>query len=153
MLVEIYKFHNHQFASLVGTEFAPGTLKKFKTALSSLEAFVTWKFSKADIAINALNYQFITDYEFYLKTVPGLQHNSAVGIIKKLKKIGRQCVANDWIMQDPFMNYKIKTHGTQRAFLLEDELKIIAEKCIQIERLSQVRDIFFFRLFHRAFLQ
>jgi site-specific recombinase XerD len=144
MLVEIYRFHNEQFASLVGTEFAPGTLKKFKTALSSLEAFVKWKFSKADIAISDLNYQFITEYEFYLKTVRGLQHNSAMGIIKKLKKIVRQCVANDWIVKDPFMNYKIKTHETHRAYLLEDELKIIASKYIQVERLSQVRDVFLF---------
>jgi site-specific recombinase XerD len=147
MLVEIYQSHNQQFASLVGAEFAAGTLKKFKTALSSLEAFVKWKFSKADIAINHLNYQFITDYEFYLKTVRGLQHNSAMGIIKKLKKVVRQCVANDWLSKDPFMNYKIKTYVTHRAYLLEDELKIIATKNLQIERLSQVRDVFLFSCF------
>ena len=147
MLVEIYKYHNEQFANLVGKEFSVGTLKKFKTALSSLEAFINWKFNKSDISINFLNYQFITDYEFYLKAVRGLQHNSAMGIIKKLKKIVRQCVANDWLDKDPFMNYKIKTNETKRAFLLEDELKIIADKQFQIERLTQVRDIFLFSCF------
>jgi len=147
MLVEIYKCHNEQFAALVGKEFSAGTLKKFKTALSSLEAFIKWKFNKADLPINSLNYQFVTDYEFYLKSLRGLQHNSAMGIIKKLKKIVRQCVANEWIDKDPFMNYKIKTHETHRAYLLEAELSIIAEKHFSVERLSQVRDIFLFSCF------
>jgi outer membrane protein assembly factor BamD (BamD/ComL family) len=106
LLVEIYQYHNQQFATLVGKEYSAGTLKKFKTALSSLEAFIKWKFAKADISIKDLNYQFITDYEFYLKAVRGLQHNSAMEIIKKLKKIVRQRVANDWINKDPFMTTK-----------------------------------------------
>jgi site-specific recombinase XerD len=147
MLVEIYRYHNDQLATLVGKDFAIGTLKKFKTALTSLEAFLQWKFSKADISIRELNYQFITDYEFYLKGVRGMQHNSAMGIIKKLKKIVRQCVANEWLEKDPFMNYKIKTQETSRDFLLEEELNHMAEKYIEVERLAQVRDLFIFSCF------
>ncbi|MDQ4140517.1 MAG: Arm DNA-binding domain-containing protein [Bacteroidota bacterium] len=37
MLVEIYQHHNQQFAALVGKEFALGTLKRFKSALASLD--------------------------------------------------------------------------------------------------------------------
>lgn len=147
MLIEIYRYHNEQFATLVGKDFASGTLKKFKTALASLEAFIQWQFSKADIAIRDLNYQFITDYEFYFKSVRGLQHNSAMGVIKKLKKIVRQCVANEWMDKDPFMNYKVKTYETHRAYLLEDKVNIMAEKHIEVERLAQVRDLFLFSCF------
>lgn len=147
MLVEIYRYHNDQLSMLVGKDFAPGTLKKFKTALASLEAFLQWKFNKADLSIKDLNYQFITDYEFYLKTVRAMQHNSAMGIIKKLKKIIRQCVANEWLDKDPFMNYKIKTQETNRDFLLEEELNTLAEKPLEVERLAQVRDLFLFSCF------
>lgn len=147
MLVEVYQYYNQQVATLVGKEFAPGTLKRFKSALASLEAFIKWKFSKTDIAIKDINYLFITEYEFYLKSVRGLQHNSAVGIIKKLKKIVRQCVANDWLDKDPFMNYKVKTQETHRAYLLEAELNSIAQNNFAIERLSQIRDIFLFSCF------
>jgi hypothetical protein len=59
MLCEIYRYHNEQFADLVGKEYSAGSLKKFKTALSSLQAFLQWKFSKADIQIKDLNHQFI----------------------------------------------------------------------------------------------
>lgn len=67
-----------------------------------------------------------------------------MGIIKKLKKIIRLCVAHDWIEKDPFMNYKVKIRETNRPFLLQDELDRIINKPILTERLSQVRDIFVF---------
>jgi site-specific recombinase XerD len=147
MLVEVYKYHNQQFESLVGKEYAIGTLMKFRTALASLQGFITWKLGRADITIKELNHQFITDYEFYLKSVRGLQHNTAMSIIKKLKKIVRQCVANDWIDKDPFMSYKVKIHDTNRSYLSEEELNIISEKKFEVERLSQVRDLFLFSCF------
>jgi len=64
--------------------------------------------------------------------------------IKKLKKIIRLCVANDWLDKDPFKAYKITTKETHRNYLLEDELDIICNKEITIERLKLVRDIFVF---------
>jgi integrase-like protein len=47
-----------------------------------------------------LNHQFIADYELYLKSVRGMQHNSAMGDVKRIKKIVRQCVTNDWLNKD-----------------------------------------------------
>lgn len=91
-----------------------------------------------------VNHKFITDYEFYLKTIQKLQHNSAMGNIKKLKKIVRQCVANDWLDKDPFRSYKITTKETHRNFLLKDELELLRTKEITVQRLDQVRDIFVF---------
>lgn len=94
-----------------------------------------------------MNYQFITDYEFYLKSVRGLQHNPAMGLIKKFKKIVRGRVANDWLNKGSFMNYRIKTHETSRDFLLEEELNLMAEKHLEVDRLAQVRDLCQFSCF------
>jgi hypothetical protein len=38
-LIEVYKYHNDQFEKLVGSEFAYGTYKKFKSALKSPKTF------------------------------------------------------------------------------------------------------------------
>jgi len=143
-LVEVYKYHNEQFKKLVGLEYSHGTYKKFKSALVSLEKFIKWKFAKKDVNLSAVNHSFITDYEFYLKTIQKVQHNSAMGIIKKLKKIVRQCIANEWLDKDPFKSYKITTKDTQRNFLLKSELEILQSKRIIIQRLDQVKDIFLF---------
>jgi site-specific recombinase XerD len=143
-LIEVFKYHNEQFQKLVGLEFSHGTYKKYKSVLKSLENFIEWKFNKKDILLSAANHQFITEYEFYLKSVQKIQHNSAMGNIKKLKKIIRQCVANDWLLKDPFRSYKITTKETHRNYLLTDELDILRTKFITIQRLDQVRDIFIF---------
>ena len=147
LLIDIYSHHNEQVAALVGKDYAIGTLKKFKTALASLKAFLRWKFNVSDVSLKEVNYQFITEYEFYLKSIQGVQHNSAMGIIKKLKKIIRQCVANDWIAKDPFVGYKIRTQETSRDYLIESELEELSNKILPVNRLSQVRDIFVFSCF------
>ncbi len=64
--------------------------------------------------------------------------------IKKLKKIIRLCVANEWLDKDPFKSYKITTKETHRNFLLKGELEILRNKNITVQRLDQVRDIFLF---------
>ena len=94
--------------------------------------------------LTEVNHKFITDYEFYLKTVQYQQHNSAMVNIKKLKKIIRKCVANDSLDKDPFRSYKITTKETYRNFLMKDELEILHNKNISVQRLDQVRDIFLF---------
>ena len=143
-LAEVYKYHNEQFKQLVGKEFSNGTYKKFKSAFTSLQNFLEWKFSAKDVPLSSVNHNFVTDYEFYLKTVQRLQHNSAMGLIKKLKKIIRQCVANEWLDKDPFRSYKITTKETHRNFLLDGELETLRTKEISVQRLDQVRDIFLF---------
>jgi site-specific recombinase XerD len=143
-LLEVYDYHNKQIAELVGKEFAPGTLKKFKTAYTSVIDFIQWKFRSDDLPIKSLNFQFITDYEFYLKSVRSLQHNTVMGMIKKLKKIVRQCVANEWLDRDPFMSYRVKVRETIPVCLSEEELHTIETKKFVSSRLSQVRDIFVF---------
>ncbi len=143
-LIEVYHYHNDQFEKLVGSEFSYGTYKKFKSAIKSLKAFLEWEFKKKDVYLTDVNHKFITDYEFYLKTVQKLQHNSAMTNIKKLKKIIRLCVANEWLDKDPFKSYKITTKETHRNFLLKGELEILRNKNITVQRLDQVRDIFLF---------
>lgn len=142
-LMPVYREHIKHVSDLVGKEYATGTLKRFKAAFSSLEAYMEHK-KIDDIKLRELNHQFITGYEFFLKTLRNVEHNTAMGIIKKLKKIVRMCVANDWLEKDPFMNYKVKIRDTNRPFLLQDELDRIIALKFTAERLANVRDIFVF---------
>ncbi len=142
-LLQVYKQHVQEVKALVGKEYAEGTLKRFRAALTSLEAYLKHK-GIPDISLEDLDHQFITGYEFFLKTVRDIEHNTAMGIIKKLKKIVRICVPNEWLEKDPFMNYKVKIRETNRPFLLQDELDRIMALKFTAERLANVRDIFVF---------
>jgi site-specific recombinase XerD len=144
MLVEIYEQHNQQFAELVGKEFSEGTLKRFKTCKASIQGFLQWKYKARDLNIKKLGFEFVNDYEFYLKSIKNCSHNTAMGYVKKLKKIVRQCVAKDWLDKDPFMSYKVKIRETHRAYLSEEELQTLTDKEFAVARLDQVKDIFLF---------
>ncbi len=147
MLVPIFQDHNKKVEALVNDEFAPGTLIRYKTSLSHTIDFLKWKYNISDIDIRKIDHAFITEFEFYLRSVRKCNNNSAVKYIKNFGKIIRICIANGWIDKNPFVNYKSKVKEVERVFLVEEELQTMADKEFQIERLNQVKDIFLFSCF------
>ncbi len=147
MLIELFKDHNSKVASLVGKGFAPATHKRYETSLRHTQAFLKFQFGVADINIEKVDNAFITDYDYYLRTTNKCNNNSTLKYIKNLGKIIRICLSNGWIIKNPFVNYKGKIKTVNRVYLTEEEVQRMADKCFDIDRLSQVRDVFLFCCF------
>jgi len=147
MLIEIFREHNQRIKALVGNEFAPLTFLRYETSLRHTIGFLTYKFGITDIDIRRINHSFITDYDFYLRSVRGCANNSAVKYLKNFGKIIRICLSNGWITSNPFANYKGKIKTVDRVFLSAEEIQIISGKKFATDRLSQVRDVFLFCCF------
>lgn len=147
MLIPIFQDHNKKIEELVGKEYAPGTLERYKTSLKHTIDFLEWKYKISDIDILKINHAFITEYEFYLRSVRNCSNNTAVKYIKNFGKIIKICLANNWIDKNPFSNYKAKVREVERVYLTEDEIQKILNKEFATERLSLVRDIFLFSCF------
>ncbi len=147
MLIPIFQDHNNKIKELVGKEYAPGTLERYKTSLSHTIEFLQWKYKVSDIEINKIDHAFVTDYEFWLRSVRNCANNTAVKYIKNFNKIIKLCLANDWLDKNPFANYKSKVKEVERVYLSEEEIQNIIEKDFKTERLSLVRDIFLFSCF------
>lgn len=147
MLVPIFQDHNNKIKELVGKEYAPGTLERYTTSLKHTIEFIQWKYNVSDIDIKKIDHAFITDYEFWLRSVRNCANNTAVKYIKNFNKIIRICLANDWLDKNPFANYKSKVKEVERVYLTEEEIQAIIEKDFKNERLSLVRDIFLFSCF------
>ena len=147
MLIPIFQDHNNKIKELVGKEYAPGTLERYKTSLSHTVEFLQWKYKVSDIEITKIDHAFITDYEFWLRSVRNCANNTAVKYIKNFSKIIKICLANNWIDRNPFANYKSKVKDVERVYLSEGEIQNIIEKDFKTERLSLVRDIFLFSCF------
>ncbi|MFD1162064.1 site-specific integrase [Hwangdonia seohaensis] len=147
MLIPIFKDHNKKIEELVGKEYAPGTLERYKTSLKHTIDFLEWKYKVSDIDILKINHAFVTEYEFYLRSVRNCSNNTAVKYIKNFGKIIKICLANNWIDKNPFSNYKAKVREVERVYLSEDEIQKILNKEFATERLSLVRDIFLFSCF------
>jgi site-specific recombinase XerD len=147
MLIPIFKEHNSKIKKLLGIEYAPGTLERYETSLKHTSNFLFWKYNITDINIDKIDHAFITDYEFYLRTVRKCANNTAVKYIKNFNKIIKLCLANDWLDKNPFANYKSKVKEVERVYLSESEIQNIINKDFKTERLSLVRDIFLFSCF------
>ncbi|WP_445721228.1 site-specific integrase, partial [Flavobacterium sp.] len=147
MLVPIFQDHNNKIKELVGKEYAPGTLERYTTSLKHTIEFMQWKYNVTDIDITKIDHAFITDYEFWLRSVRNCANNTAVKYIKNFNKIIKICLANDWLDKNPFANYKSKVKEVERVYLSEEEVQAIIEKEFKTERLSLVRDIFLFSCF------
>ncbi|WP_317225045.1 phage integrase SAM-like domain-containing protein [Chryseobacterium aahli] len=151
-LIPIFVDHNERMERLIGKEFALGTLGRYKTCLSHIKEFLKWKFNLSDIDIKKIDYTFLNDFEFFLRTEKSCNNNSAVKYIKNFGKIIRSCLANGWMERNPFLNYNSNCNEVTRVFLNEQELEKMFNKNFKNERLSQVRYIFLFSCFYRLSL-
>jgi site-specific recombinase XerD len=143
-LINLFKYHNTRMKSLVGIDFAIGTYKRYVVTLGKVEAFLKNQFKKDDIRIDDLDHAFITNFEFYLKTIDKIQNNTAMKYIKNLKKVVRIAIENEWLDRDPFIRFKCTYKDPNRKYLSESELKSLESKSFQVQRLDQVRDMFVF---------
>jgi site-specific recombinase XerD len=147
MLLKIFQDHNNQVEKLVGKDFAPGTLERYKTAKKHVQAFIKLEYKLVDVNVKDVNHKFIHGFEYYLKTERNCSHNTAIKYITNFKKIIRIAYANDWISKDPFYNWKARLKTIDREFLSKEEIQKLVEKELTIKRLDQVKDIFIFSCF------
>ncbi len=147
MLIEIFQQHNDDIKTLIGKEYASATHVRYETSLKHTVSFLKWKYKVSDIDIRKIDHEFITGYEFYLKSVCNCCQNTTSKYIKNFGKIIRICLANGWLLKNPFINYKSKIVEVERAFLSQDEIETMFNKVFATDRLNQVKDIFLFSCF------
>ena len=95
--IDVFKDHNQKLEALVGQEFSKGTAERYRTSLKHTVDFMKWKYGIDDIEIRAINHNFVTEYDFYLRSVRKCANNSAVKYLKNFGKIVRICLSNGWL--------------------------------------------------------
>lgn len=145
-LCKLIEYHNTQMQQILTW----GTMKNYFTTQKYLGRFLTKKFGTNDIYLSEINYKFIIDFEFFLRFWKPVDHQRPLrnnGIMKHMERFQKMinlAKRLEWMINDPFSNYKLKFEKVQRGFLLIDELLTIEEKEFKIERLKQVKDLFVF---------
>lgn len=144
MIIPIYQNHNDKIEDLIGNGYAYGTLERFKISLKHLQEFILWKYNVSDISITKIDYAFVTEFEFYLRSIKKCNNNTAVKYVRNFRKIIKICLDNDWLDKNPCSRYEGKMKEVERDFLTEEELNRIYNKRFSSERLNVVKDIFIF---------
>jgi site-specific recombinase XerD len=143
-LLAVFEDHNTKMNSLVGQEFEKSTLQRYETCLMHCKDFLQCRYNISDIPVTKINFAFLNDFEYYLRSVRKCGNNSAIKYIKNLGKIVRICLGNGWLTVDPYLNYKPKQKAVHREVLNKEELDRLSKKKFSVERLSTVRDMFVF---------
>ncbi|MGJ1516839.1 site-specific integrase [Sphingobacterium siyangense] len=146
-LLEEFNAHNDEVLALVPTEYAKGTHERFMIAYRHVKEFIAFKYDLEDIEFRELDYEFVTDYAFYLKTEKKLSNNTAIKYITNLKKIVLRAVDKDIIPSNPFKRFKSKKTPPNKKPLMADELAMIESKTFSTARLELVRDVFVFQCY------
>jgi len=104
-LCSLITYHNTNMKEML----SPGTLKNYFTTEKYLKLFLQKKHNRKDIYLSELNYQFISEFEFFLRRSAPLQANNPLannGIMKhmeRLRKLVTLAAKMDWIPKDPFV--------------------------------------------------
>lgn len=128
-------------------EYALGTYTRYVTARSHVKEFIQYKYKRDDLEFYELDFEFIKDYEFYLKTVRNCCNNTALKYIGNFKKIVLLAVAKKIIPGDPFIEFNGKKTKIKKRPLTRAELHLMETKQFSSARLSAIRDIFVFQCY------
>jgi site-specific recombinase XerD len=146
-LIKIFEEYNADVKKLIGVDYSKSTWTKYDRTLRFTKEFIQWKYKSDDIHIRQLNFEFVTQCELYYKSVRKCSHNTTIKYISILKMIVLYCVANQWLENDPFALFGMTKEEVHPTFLTKQEIQLIAEKEIKIERISRVRDVYIFCCF------
>ncbi len=145
-LCKLMNYHNIEMKEA----FCWGTMKNYFTTQKYLEKFLKVRVKTTDIILRDINYKFVTDFEYYLKTYKPLDHQKPLGNngvmkhMERFRKMINVALKNEWMERDPFRAYKLKFTKYERGYLSSEELQQLERKEFKIERLQTVKDLFIF---------
>jgi integrase/recombinase XerD len=143
-ILSYYKQYLAKIKKLVGLEIKENTYSKFVYVGNHLEAFLKWKFQKADYPLEELSLQFLDDFGYYLKTEKKQEQITINKTIQRLRTPIKQAISEGYLDRDPFILHKSKTVRKTVIFLSTAELKTLEGAVFQQKRLTVIQDLFIF---------
>jgi site-specific recombinase XerD len=145
-LSSLMDYHNTNMKEVL----AQGTLKNYFTTVKYLKEFLLKKYHKKDIYLSELSYEFLTNFEYFLRKYEPIDHHKGMannGVMKHLerfRKMVRLGVKLGWLEKNPFEMFQLRMQKVERGYLDKEELLEIENKQIDIPRIRFVRDLFVF---------
>lgn len=145
-LCSLIQYHNVNMKEVL----VPGTLKNYFTTEKYVKLFLKNKQGKADMYLSELNYQFITEFEFFLRRHAPLQVNRPLtnnGVMKHMERFRKMVTLAaklEWIPKDPFVQYSLRFLKVDKPFLTTLELSTVEEIELSVHKLNLARDLFVF---------
>jgi site-specific recombinase XerD len=142
-IVQMYQIHQDQFNELVKVnQRSASSLGKYQNCLNHLLRFLNFKSGISDIDVRDLSYNFIVEFDHYLRTIGKCSNNTTVKYLQSFKKIVKVAIVKGIIDRDPFMEYRARLDEVDRDYLTDQELELIHNREFSREGLILARDVF-----------
>jgi integrase len=146
-LMRVYEEQLSEMKRLRGKDFAPSTIIKYKNTQLRLKQYIKYKYHRNDFYLYELNYQFMRDFEAYLKEKFNNANVTCYKHYQRFTRVIHQAMNKGYIEKYPFENYKIKLQKKKIQYLTQEEINRIDRTNFQVERLNVIRDIFIFCIY------
>lgn len=131
----------------VGKTHTLSTYKGYVCGYNNLKEFIHENQGFEDIAFTTLEYDFIEDYDFFLRVDKKQKPNTVKGLMIFLRKLVRTAVQKRYIYRDPFAGYEPQKAVSERKWLTLEEIGRIMATPIRWERANYIRHMFIFCCF------
>lgn len=128
-LHDILDYHNEHMKDVL----KPGTLKNYKTTEQYLKDYLKKEVRTSNTYLKDLSYSFVIDFEKYLRQKKDkggklqLTNNGITKHMERFKKLLNLDIKLEWMIKNPFRDYKMKFKKFDRAFLSTLELQKLEE--------------------------
>lgn len=143
-LIEYYQIYLERLKKLIGIEIKQQTWDKFSYIKEDVYEFIKLHYQKSDVQLKDLDFNFISEFEYYSKTE--LKHKQVTinKALQRLKKVVKQSVINGYLDKNPFEEHKPKKVYPKIIFLTQQELDKLENHTFQSEALTRVKDCYLF---------
>lgn len=145
--IEFYEDFISGVEQQIGHGKSAATAQKYKATKKHFLNFLKSKYGWTTVSPFDMTPALISDFDIYLRTVGGMQGNSATKTLKSLKTVTIQAQKVGFLDHDPFINLRFHLKPVDRGFLTEEEIEVLMSKRFSVKRLEHVSDIFVFSCF------
>lgn len=145
-LCGIFRERIKRMESLVGIEYSPSTLQKFREVFAHVERYIQNLYKSTDIPIRRVDYLFVKQFEDTLLS-QGLKAITINKIMQRLRQMVVYAFKCNYIQQDPFVEYRPLKERKRLVFLTQEELKLLEDYHFAQQRLEEVKNIYLFSVY------
>jgi hypothetical protein len=143
-LLDAFDYHINRMQQLVGIEVKQVSVEKYNQSLVHVKSFLKFKFNKRDYLLKDLKLNFVTEFEYYLKTEKKFLPNTVYKTLQRLRRVVRVSIGGEYLVKDPFILHKARKPKKEVIYLTESELNTLEKYQFSQERLQLVKDLFVF---------
>lgn len=152
-IVEYYEDILSKKVLMPTSEVSEGTVGNYRATLKHLKNFLTTQKIK-DLAIEQIDYKFLTNWDFYLMTQIDIKRGKPIGRNtankqhQRLKAILSIAIKESILVKQPYLTFPLKFTKTNRDFLTDEEIIKLKESDLGGNySLQKVRDIYIFSVY------